>query len=66
MNLVRGAREKGCQLCSLFSNFIEEESGVTSIEYAMIAVLIAIVIVSTVTALGTKLSTMFSTISTSI
>jgi Flp pilus assembly pilin Flp len=48
VNLVRGAREKGCQLCSLFSNFIEEESGVTSIEYAMIAVLIAIVIVSTV------------------
>lgn len=66
MKFVRGAGQGVYQLCTLFNRLIEDESAITSIEYAMIAVLIAIVIVGAVTALGTKLSTMFTNISTSI
>ena len=47
-------------------HLIEDESGVTAIEYAMIGVLIAIVIVGVVTGLGTNLESMFSTISASV
>ena len=53
-------------LSTLFANLMKDESGVTAIEYAMIAALIAVVIISAVTALGTKISTVFSNISTSI
>jgi pilus assembly protein Flp/PilA len=48
------------------TNLPKDESGVTAIEYAMIAALIAVVIVGVVTGLGTTIQSVFSTISTSI
>ncbi len=48
----------------LFHRLIDDQAGVTSIEYAFISVLIAVVIVSAVTAVGTNLSPIFTSIST--
>ena len=42
--------------------FLNNENGVTSIEYALIASLIAIVIVAAVTLLGTNLNTLFTAV----
>jgi pilus assembly protein Flp/PilA len=47
-------------------NLAKDESGVTAIEYGMIAALIAVVIIGLITTIGTNLSTAFSTIATSI
>jgi pilus assembly protein Flp/PilA len=41
---------------------VDDERGVTALEYGLIAGLVAVVIVGSVTALGTKLSGTFSTI----
>jgi len=43
-----------------------DESGVTAIEYGLIAALIAIVIVGAVTTVGSSLSGVFSTVATSL
>ena len=51
---------------NLISRFVANESGVTAIEYGLIAALIAVVIIGGVTAVGTKLSTTFSTIASSL
>lgn len=50
----------------LIKRFIQEEDGVTAIEYALIAALIAAVIVLAVTALGLKVNTIFEDITTAI
>lgn len=42
--------------------FIQDEDGVTALEYGMIAALIAAVIVTTVSALGVKVEEAFTTI----
>jgi len=42
---------------------VESESGVTAIEYGLIAALIAVVIIVGVTAVGTNLAVVFTTIS---
>jgi pilus assembly protein Flp/PilA len=47
-------------------NFINDESGVTAIEYALIASLIAVFIIVAVQAVGTSISTVFSEIGTTI
>jgi pilus assembly protein Flp/PilA len=41
-------------------NFLSDESGVTAIEYALIASLIAVAIIGAVTTVGTNLSTVFT------
>ena len=41
-------------------NLIKNESGVTAIEYALIAALIAVVAIAAFTAVGTNLSNTFS------
>lgn len=46
--------------------FFGEESGVTAIEYGLIAALIAVVIIGAVTAVGTNLSSTFTSISSSL
>ena len=43
-------------------NFINDESGVTAIEYALIAALIAVVATAAMTSVGTKLTALFTTI----
>ena len=48
---------------TLFQRFAKDESGVTAIEYGLIASLIAVVIIVGATALGGTLNTTFQTIS---
>jgi len=51
---------------NLVSRFVSDESGVTAIEYGLIAALIAVIIIGAVTTVGTKLSTTFSTVAGSL
>jgi pilus assembly protein Flp/PilA len=46
----------------LLINLVKDESGVTAIEYALIAALIAVAAIAAFTLVGTNLSTTFSTI----
>lgn len=45
---------------TILSNLIRDESGVTAIEYALIAALIAVAAIAAFTLVGTSLSTTFS------
>ncbi len=47
-------------------NFLRDETGVTAIEYGLIAALIAVAIMVALTTLGTSLSNNFGEISTNI
>ena len=47
-------------------NFMQEEDGVTAIEYGLIAALIAVVIIGSVTTVGTKLDDIFAYIGTKL
>jgi pilus assembly protein Flp/PilA len=51
---------------NLVSRFVSDESGVTAIEYGLIAALIAVIIIGAVSTVGTKLSTTFSTVAGSL
>jgi pilus assembly protein Flp/PilA len=51
---------------TLFSRFVKDESGVTAIEYGLIAALIAIVIIASVTLVGTDLRLVFTAVSTAL
>jgi pilus assembly protein Flp/PilA len=51
---------------NLVSRFVSDESGVTAIEYGLIAALIAVVIIGAVSTVGSKLSGTFSTVSGSL
>jgi pilus assembly protein Flp/PilA len=46
--------------------FVEDESGATAIEYALIAALVAISLIAAVTALGDSLSAIFTHVSTAL
>ena len=45
---------------NLVRKFLQEEDGVTAIEYALIAALIAVAIIVSVTAVGTQLDLVFN------
>jgi pilus assembly protein Flp/PilA len=47
-------------------NFLSDESGVTAIEYALIASLIAVFIVGALQVVGTNLSTVFTEVGGSL
>ncbi|GHD71673.1 Flp family type IVb pilin [Vogesella fluminis] len=47
-------------------NFLQEEDGVTAIEYGLIAALIAVVIIASVTAVGQNLVRVFQNIASSL
>ena len=51
---------------TLFMNLIKNESGVTAIEYALIAALIAVAAIAAFTLVGTNLSSTFSYIATKV
>jgi pilus assembly protein Flp/PilA len=51
---------------ALFHNLVRDESGVTAIEYGLIAALVAVVCIVAWNLLGTHLSTEFSTIAGSV
>ena len=50
----------------LLHRFIDDQSGVTAIEYALIGALIAVVIVTAVTNVGTKFEGTFTAISSAL
>jgi pilus assembly protein Flp/PilA len=50
----------------LFARFVADQSGVTAIEYGLIAGLIAVVIITAVTAVGTKVSAKFNAIAANL
>ena len=59
--------EQGDRLmANLVRQFAGDESGATSIEYALIAVLVAVAIIGSVSALGSSLQSIFSTVSTEV
>jgi pilus assembly protein Flp/PilA len=45
---------------AILARFLNNEDGVTAIEYALIASLIALVIITSVQTVGTKVSTVFT------
>jgi len=51
---------------TLLTNILKDESGVTAIEYALIAALVAVVCITAWTLLGHDLSTTFSNIGSSV
>jgi pilus assembly protein Flp/PilA len=51
---------------NLFRRFIKGQSGVTAIEYGLIAALIAVVIITAVKLVGTDLSATFQSIATAL
>jgi pilus assembly protein Flp/PilA len=48
------------------SRFVKDQSGVTAIEYGLIAALIAVVIIGAVTLVGNNLSATFSAVGNSL
>lgn len=51
---------------NMIGRFIRDESGVTAIEYGLIAALIAVVIITALTNLGTAINDKFDLIATTI
>ncbi len=50
----------------LFHRFIKDQTGVTAIEYGLIAALIAVVIIGAVTTLGTSVQSAFNTVASAL
>jgi pilus assembly protein Flp/PilA len=50
----------------LLSRFLRDESGVTAIEYGLIAALISVVIITAAAAVGTQLANVFNGIAGSL
>jgi pilus assembly protein Flp/PilA len=53
-------------LRTFFSNLINDQSGVTAIEYALIAALIAVAAISAFSLVGTNLSSTFSAVASQL
>ncbi len=51
---------------NLFHRFINDQAGVTAIEYGLIAALVAVVIIVAVTKVGTSLTGTFNSIATAL
>ena len=54
------------QVIGFVRKLVQEEDGVTAIEYGLIAALIAVVIVTAVTAVGGGLTTTFNSVSSKL
>ena len=50
----------------LFVRFLKDQSGVTAIEYGLIAGLISVVILASVTSIGTSIQGLFTTIANAL
>jgi pilus assembly protein Flp/PilA len=53
-------------MSSIIKRFKEEESGATSIEYSLIAVLISVFIIVSMSSVGTQVSRLFNKVETSM
>jgi pilus assembly protein Flp/PilA len=54
------------KLKKTITSFVNDESGATMVEYALILALIAVACITAVTALGTGVSTQFGTVTSAI
>ena len=54
------------QALNWLKSLIEQDEGVTAIEYGLIAALIAVVIIAAITVVGGELNTTFTSISTAL
>lgn len=54
------------QMKTLFVRFVKDESGVTAIEYGLIAGLISVLIIAAVTLIGTQLNAVFGAIAAAL
>jgi pilus assembly protein Flp/PilA len=61
----RGAAKEGL-MRHLLHRFIDDQAGVTAIEYGLIAALIAVAIIVAVTAVGTDLTSTFNSVATAL
>jgi pilus assembly protein Flp/PilA len=61
-----GVNQSEAIMKNLVSRFVTDESGVTAIEYGLIAALVAVVIIGAVSALGTGLSKTFNSVTSSL
>ena len=50
----------------LLKRFVEDESGATAIEYALICMLVACAIIASVTVIGTKLQNTFNEVASNL
>jgi pilus assembly protein Flp/PilA len=57
---------RGREMMKLFSQFFQDESGATAIEYGLIAAGISIAIITVVGTLGSKLNTTFNSVATAV
>jgi pilus assembly protein Flp/PilA len=53
-------------MLSLILHLVKDESGVTAIEYGLVAALIAIAVISVLGTVGTNLSSTFSTVASNL
>ena len=53
-------------MLALFTHFTRDESGVTAIEYGLIASLVSVVIIGAASVIGTTLAAIFTTVSTQL
>ncbi len=51
---------------TLLNRFVRDESGVTAIEYGLIAALISVVVIGALTAVGTSLNAVYTGINTAL
>jgi len=51
---------------TLLKNFVRDESGVTAMEYGMIAALVAVAILTALGTIGTQLNTTFTKVGTAL
>ena len=51
---------------NVFHRFVSDESGVTAVEYALVAALIAVVLINVLATTGTRLKTTFSSVAASL
>ena len=51
---------------NLVARFVQDESGVTAIEYGLIAALVAVVIIGALMLLGTNLINIFTTVANAL
>lgn len=54
------------QMKTLFVRLVKDESGVTAIEYGLIAGLISVLIIAAVTLIGTQLQAVFAAIAAAL
>jgi pilus assembly protein Flp/PilA len=64
--MVRGVNLMECSMFALFTSLLKNESGVTAIEYGLIAALIAVAAIAAMNAVGGSLTTTFTNISDSL